>query len=32
VIRCFRSSKVTGTGGTKTLSLICPHKKKVTGR
>jgi hypothetical protein len=30
VIRCFRSSKVTGMGGTKTLSLTYPHKK-VTG-
>jgi hypothetical protein len=28
VIRCFRSSKVTGTGGTKTLSLTYPHRKK----
>jgi hypothetical protein len=26
VTRCFRSSKVTGTGGTKTLSLTYPHK------
>jgi hypothetical protein len=30
VIRCFTSSKVTGTGGMKTLSLTNPHKK-VTG-
>jgi hypothetical protein len=27
VIRCFRSSKVTGTGGTKPLSLTYPLKK-----
>ena len=28
VMRCFISFKLTGSGETKTLSLIYPHKKK----
>ena len=30
-MRCFSSFKLTGSGGTKTLSLIYPHKKKSQG-
>ena len=31
VMRCFISFKLTESGGTKTLSLIYPHKKKSQG-
>jgi len=31
VIRCFSSFKLTGSGGTKSVSLMYPHKKKSQG-